>query len=194
MDMTTRPDAPVQPEVFVSYKWEGDSEALVDEIQRTMEARGVLVTRDKSEIRYRDSIQQFMRRLGAGKCIIVILSKEYLQSKYCMFELTEIASRPEFASRVYPVVMKDAAIFDPITRIQYIKYWEDQRLALDQAMRQVGQENLQGIREELDLYEKIRNTIAGIMNVLADMNTLTPETHKDTDFDQLYTQLATALS
>ena len=186
-------DAPVQKEVFISYKWGGDSEAIVDKIQRTMEDRGVLVTRDKSEVRYRDSIQQFMRRIGAGKCIIVILSQAYLQSKNCMFELTEIASRPEFASRVYPIVMHDAAIFDPISRLGYIKYWEDQQAALDQAMRGVGQQYLQGIREELDLYATIRSTIARIIDVLADMNTLTPETHQDTDFEQLYRQLAAAL-
>jgi len=192
--MAATHDAPIQKEVFISYKWGGESEAIVDEIQRTMEDRGVLVTRDKNEIRYRDSIQQFMRRIGAGKCIVVILSQAYLQSKYCMFELVEIASRPEFASRVYPIVMQDAAIFDPISRLKYIKYWEDQQAALDQAMRQVGQEYLQGIREELDLYAKIRSTLAGIMDVLADMNTLTPEIHKDTDFDQLYRQVDTALS
>ena len=190
----SRRDAPVQQEVFVSYKWGGDSEALVDEIQRRLEERGILVTRDKNEVRYRDPIEQFMRRIGAGKCVIVILSNEYLQSKNCMFELTEIASRPEFASRVYPIVMPDAAIFDPMTRLDYVEYWEDKRTALDQKMRKVGQEYLQGIREDLDLYEKTRNTIAGIMDVLADMNTLTPEIHKGTDFEQLYTQLAAALS
>jgi len=187
-------DAPIQPEVFISYTWGGDGEAMVDEIQGRMEERGVLVTRDKSEVRYRDSIEQFMRRIGTGKCVIVILSKEYLQSKYCMFELTEIASRPEFASRVYPIVMPDAAIFDPISRLGYIKYWEEKQAALDEAMREVGQEYLQGIREELDLYAKIRSTIAGIMKMLADMNTLTPEIHKSTDFEQLYAQLAAALT
>ena len=31
------------------------------------------------------------------------------------------------------------------------------------------------------------------MSVLADMNTLTPEMHHGTDFEQLYTQLAAAL-
>ena len=192
--MERRSDAPIQPEVFISYKWGGDSEALVDEIQSRLEERGILVTRDKSEVRYRDSVEQFMRRIGTGKCVVVVLSREYLQSKNCMFELTEIASRAEFASRVYPIVMPDAAIFDPISRLGYVKYWEDQRAALDQAMREVGQEYLQGIREDLDLYEKIRNTIAGLMDVLADMNTLTPEIHKGTDFEQLYTQLASALS
>ena len=192
--MEGRSDAPIQPEVFISYKWGGDSEALVDEIQSRLEERGILVTRDKSEVRYRDSVEQFMRRIGTGKCVMVILSKDYLQSKNCMFELTEIASRPEFASRVYPIVMPDAAIFDPISRLDYVRYWEDKRAALDQKMRQVGQEYLQGIREELDLYEKIRNTIAGITKVLADTNTLTPEIHKGTDFEQLYTQLAAALT
>jgi internalin A len=187
-------DPPTQPEVFISYKWGGDGEALVDEIQGKLDERGVLVTRDKSEVRYRDSIEQFMRRIGASKCVIVILSEEYLQSKNCMFELTEIAGRPEYASRVYPIVMRGADIFDPISRLDYVKYWEDKRAALDQKMRQVGQEYLQGIREELDLYEKIRNTIAGIIDVLADMNTLTPEIHKGTDFEQLYTQLAATLS
>jgi hypothetical protein len=66
---TTAPaprEEPVQPEVFVSYKWGGESEALVDEIQQRLADRGVLITRDKNEVAYRDSIQQFMRRMGAG--------------------------------------------------------------------------------------------------------------------------------
>jgi internalin A len=189
-----RHDAPIKKEVFISYKWGGAREALVDEIQSTMEERGVLVTRDKDEVRYRDSIQEFMQRLGAGKCVILILDRDYLQSKNCMLELTEIASRPEFASHVYPIVMPDARIFDPVGRLGYVKFWEDQRATLDHAMRQVGQEYLQGVREDLDLYEKIRNMIPGIMDVLADMNTLTSEIHKGTDFEQLYAQLAAALS
>ena len=186
-------EEPVQPEVFVSYRWGGDSEALVDEIQQRLAARGVLITRDKNEVAYRDSIQQFMQRIGTGKCIVVILSKAYLESKNCMYELTQIAGHPEFARRVYPIVMGDAGIFDPRTQLRYIKYWENKRAELDAEMKEVGQEHLEGIREELDLYEDIRNTISGIMNVLGDMNTLTPQTHRGTDFEQLYTQLAAAL-
>jgi internalin A len=189
-----RPETAVMPEVFVSYKWGGDSDALVDEMQHRLCELGVRVTRDKNEIKYRDSIRQFMRRLGAGKCIIVILDKAYLRSKYCMYELVEIASHPEFASRVFPVVMSDAEIFDPVKRLGYVKYWEGKRSELDEAMREVGQENLHGIREELDLYETIRNTIAGLMQVLGDMNTLTPDIHRDTDFADLYQSLQAALS
>ena len=186
-------EEPVQPEVFVSYKWGGDSEALVDEIQQRLSERGVLITRDKNEVTYRDSIQQFMQRIGTGKCIVVILSKAYLESRNCMYELTQIAGHPEFARRVYPIVMEDAGVFDPRTQLRYIKYWGNKRAELDGEMKEVGQEHLEGIREELDLYEDIRNTISRIMKVLGDMNTLTPETHRGTDFEQLYTQLAAAL-
>ena len=41
--------------------------------------------------------------------------------------------------------------------------------------------------------EDIRNTIARMTSVLADMNTLTPEMHRGTDFEQLYKQLAAAV-
>jgi internalin A len=183
----------VQPEIFVSYNWGGDSEALVDEIQNRMAERGVAITRDKREVSYRHSIQQFMRRIGAGKYIVVILSRAYLESKNCMYELTQIAQRPEFASRVYPIVMPDAGIFDAVTRVRYIKYWEQKRAELDAAMKEIGQEHLEGIRDDLDLYEDTRNTIGKIMRVLADMNTLTPEMHRGSDFEHLYTQLTAAL-
>jgi hypothetical protein len=183
----------IKPEIFVSYKWGGAGEALVDEIQSRMAGREVHITRDKDQVRYRDSIQQFMRRLGAGKCVIVVLDKAYLESKNCMFELTHIASRPEFAARVYPIVMPDAEISDALTRVGYIKYWEGKRAELEAAMREIGQEHLEGIREELDLYEDIRNMVARITSVLGDMNTLTPEMHQSADFEQLYAQLATAL-
>lgn len=182
-------EEPVQPEIFVSYSWGGDSEALVDEIQRRMAARDVIITRDKNELAYRDSIQEFMRRMGDGKAVIVVLSKAYLESKYCMYELTQIADHPDFASRVYPVVMPDAGIFDAVTKVRYVKYWENKQAELDAAMKEVGQEHLEGIREELDLYEDIRNTIARITSVLGDMNALT----SGTDFEQLFTRLAAAL-
>ena len=60
-------------------------------------------------------------------------------------------------------------------------------------MKEIGQEHLDGIREDLDLYADIRSTIGRITQVLKDMNTLTAQTHRGTNFEQLYRQLAAAL-
>ncbi|GAB2598123.1 hypothetical protein Aab01nite_73960 [Paractinoplanes abujensis] len=181
------------PEVFVSYKWGGEAEAIVDDVQARLTELDVTVVRDKTEMSYRDSIRDFMRRIGAGKAVVVVLDKAYLESENCMFELTTIAARPEFADRVFPIVMADAEIFQPLSRLKYVAYWERRKAELEEAMRGVGQENLHGIREALDLYENIRNTIAGILDVLGDMNTLTPDMHRGKDFDHLHRALRTRL-
>ncbi|MCO8272931.1 hypothetical protein M1L60_20250 [Actinoplanes sp. TRM 88003] len=68
-------------------------------------------------------------------------------------------------------VRPDAGIYKPLDRLAHVEYWERQKSDLDQAMRRVGQENLHGLRDDLDLYEKIRNTMAGLLDVLRDMNT-----------------------
>jgi hypothetical protein len=177
------------PEVYVSYKWGERSGALVDDIQRVLAERGVVVVRDVDEMRYKDSIREFMSRLGAGKAIVVVLGADYLKSKNCMFELCEIAARPEFTDRVFPVVLEDAGIFDAVTRLEYVRYWEEQTERLRAAMQTVGQENLQGIRDELDLLVRIRNTVADLIDTIADMNALTPQVHRGTNFEALYRRL-----
>jgi internalin A len=61
-------------------------------------------------------------------------------------------------------------------------------------MKEVGGEYLDSIREELDLYAKIRATIADIMNILGDMNALTPESHWASNFQELLRTLEARLS
>jgi hypothetical protein len=180
---------PTAPEVFVSYKWGGNAEEVTDSIIENLSSRGVKIVRDRSEVRYRDSIRDFMRRLGSGDAIIVIIDRAYLESDYCMFELTEIAAKSNLADRVFPIILPDAEIFDPLVRLRYVRYWDDKRSQLDREMRQGGLENLRAISEYLDLYEAIRNTIAGITDALADMNTLTPDMHRGSNFAQLYDAL-----
>lgn len=192
---TYRPaESPSVKEVFVSYAWSGESGAVVDKLQESFEGRDITLVRDKNEMRYMDSIRDFMQRIGRGKCVVVVLSKRYLESKNCMFELTEIAGRGDIRDRVFPIVLDDAKIYDAMDRLEYIEYWERKREALDAKMKKVGGENLQGIREELDLFSDIRNTIARIVDILSDMNTLTPEQHRGSDFGALLQALESRLS
>jgi internalin A len=189
-----RPEASPVKEVFVSYAWTDESIAIVDKLQETLKERDIILRRDKNDIRYKDSIRDFMQRIGRGKCIVVILSKEYLESKSCMFELTEIAERGEIRDRVFPIVLDDATIYEGLGRLGYIEYWEQKKEALNAAMNKVGGEFLQGIREELDLYAKIRNTIAQIVDILGDMNALSQTQHLGSGFGTLIQTLETRIS
>jgi serine/threonine protein kinase len=173
--------------VFISYAWGGENEAIVDQIDQALQERGLRIIRDKRELGYKGSIRAFMERVGQGNCVIAIISDKYLRSPSCMFELVEIAEGKQFHDRIFPIVLSNAEIYDPVKRLEYVKYWEMKRGELAQAMKEVDPANLQGIREDMDLYDRIRGKISGLTSILKDMNTLTPDLHRDSDFSELYT-------
>lgn len=181
-----RPRKASSPEVFVSYAWKSaPSVELVNDLEQAFEGRPLRLVRDRSDIGYRESFRRFMEHLGRGSCIVVVISKEYLESESCMFELTEIHSRGDLRDRVFPIVL-DEAIYKARTRLRFVKHWEDEKKELNEALKEVDAENLDGIHEDLDLYSKIRTTVAGIMDILRDMNALTPEQHRGSDFQALF--------
>ena len=172
--------------VFISYAWGGESETIVNQIDSALQQRGLKIIRDKRDLGYKSSISAFMERIGQGNCVIVVISDKYLRSPNCMFELVEIAEGKQFHDRVFPIVLADANIYDPVKRLGYVKHWETKLAELDKAMKEVGQANLQGIREDIDQYSRIRDKVSGLTSILKDMNTLTADTHKDSDFSEIY--------
>jgi len=172
--------------VFISYAWGGEREEIVNQIDQALQVRGLKIVRDKRDLGYKGSIVEFMERIGKGNCVIIVISDKYLRSPNCMFELVEIAENKQFHDRVFPVVLADADIYDPVKRIGYIRHWEEKRAELAGAMKELDPANLQGIREDMDLYDRIRDKISGLASLLKDMNTLTPEMHRESDFSELY--------
>jgi TIR domain len=181
-------------EVFISYAWGGESEAIADSLEQTLSAQGIKLIRDKTELGYKSLIREFMQQIGRGKCVIAVISDKYLKSKNCMFELLEISKNGDFYDRIFPIVLKDARIYNAIERLNYIKYWEDKIKELDEGMRGVSLANLQGFREEIDLYTEIRNKIAGLVDILQNMNTLSPEMHREADFKEVIAAIGQRLS
>ena len=173
-------------EVFVSYAWGGESEQLVNEIERSLGRRGIHILRDKERVRYGGSIRKFMETIGAGHAIIVVLSDEYLKSENCMSELLEIEKRGDLRGRVFPVVLPDAGIYDAIQRVEYVDFWGERKEALQEKIRALRDlDNTEGIQRDLDLYAKIRTSISLLADVMKDMNALTTAVHQASDFAQL---------
>lgn len=181
-------------EIFISYAWGGESENLVEQLDREFQAKGITIIRDKRDLGFKGRIKEFMERIGRGNAVILVISEKYLKSENCMFELVQIIQNGQFYDRIFPIVLNDANIYKPIQRIKYVQYWEEEIIKLDEAMKTVGAANLQGFREDIDLYTKIRATIAELTNILKDMNTLTPSIHIESDFKALFEAVETKLS
>jgi internalin A len=128
--------------VFISYAWGGEREEIVNQIDQELQKRGVKIIRDKRDLGYKGSISEFMERIGRGNCVIVVISDKYLRSPNCMFELVEIAEGKQFHDRIFPIVLADANIYDPIKRIEYVRHWEVKRAELAEAMKTLDPANL----------------------------------------------------
>lgn len=172
-------------EIFISYAWGGESEAIADELERAFKERGVTIVRDIRDLGFKGRIKEFMEGIGRGKCVILVISDKYLKSANCMFELIQIARDGNFAARIFPVVLADALIYKPEDRLQYVQYWEHQFVNLDAGMRTVSAANMHGFREDIDLYAKIRALLPRLTDILRDMNTLTSDIHRESNFKEL---------
>jgi hypothetical protein len=181
-------------QVFISYAWGGESERIVNELDTDLQASGIKIVRDKRDLGFKGMIRDFMQQIGRGYAVVVIISDKYLRSPNCMYELVEIARNKDIYDRIFPIVLPDADIYNPVSRIKYIKHWEDKLKELDDAIRTVSAANLQGLREEMDSYDEIRDQISNLTFLLKDMNTLTPEMHENSNFAIMISALKKRLS
>ncbi|MFK8009036.1 MAG: TIR domain-containing protein [Saprospiraceae bacterium] len=182
--------------IYVSYAWKGktedtaDLEAVVDKLDESLKTRGITIIRDKRDLGYKGKIKEFMEGIGRGDKIIVVISDKYLKSKNCMFELIQIYENKDFEERIFPIILSDADIYDPLTLLDYIDYWDDKVKVLNDKLRKIASNaNMIGIQTELNNYVNIRASFDKLVAVLQDMNALTPEMHQNQNFEDLYQQL-----
>ncbi len=181
------------PDIFVSYAW-GDEhsearklrQAFNNQLFDLLRERKFNLILDKNELRYKDSIRSFMDRIGKGHFIIIILSHKYLTSKYCMYELLKILENDEYKERIFPVVLHDAKIDDPVEKLQYYQYWEEQIGRLNEGLKKVNDMAYIGpVQEELREYAEYKRMILEFTTLTADMISIRVDTLNQFQADQL---------
>ncbi len=175
-----------QAEIYLSYGWGGESEQIVNSIYEILKNEAFNVIRDKVDLGYKGNIKEFMQTIGKGKYVVVVISDKYLKSENCMFEMLEIKNNGSAYDRIFPIVLSDARIYDEIDRIDYLNFWDDKVTELKKKVETlrdpVGKVR---VYEKMNQYADINRIIDEITDTLRNMNTLTPEMHKDANFEQL---------
>ena len=175
-------------EIYVSYAWKGESERIVDQLCQAFAIKGYKITRDKSAMAYKDSIKDFMDRIGRGRFIIAVINDKYMKSEYCMYEAYRVFQSPFFRERVFPIVLADADIFSIRGQAAYLKYWQAEYKSLEKEYRSVADSSptmAAPMAERLRDIEVTTRFINDFMAAVSDMNVLTSQIHTDSDFDQL---------
>lgn len=172
--------------IYISHAWGGESEKIVREICHYCEKAGLRVTLDKHDLGYRESITAFMQNLGKAEAIILVISQKYLHSEYCMYELLQIYENKDIHRRIFPVVMDEVSIAKSWERLELVRFWEQETETLESKIRELKNLSyIEGITEDLNLYQKIRNNIARLTKILKDINALNISLHQETDYQHL---------
>ena len=173
--------AATQPEWFVSYAW-GDAtpvgrarETIVDDICAAAEQRGIRIQRDKTALRMGDRISTFMRRIGRGEKVFVVLSEKYLRSPWCMFELFDIwrNSRGEedaFLHRIRVYTLDDARISTPDDRMDHAEFWQQKHDTLEARIQRapaaVGEEDFRQFKLMGEFYRRVSDILAPVADMV----------------------------
>ncbi len=130
----------VEP-VYISYNWESKSETVVDYLCYVLDAKRIPYKRDKRDCLYMDNIKEFMDAISNGLRIIIVLSRPYLLSKNCMYELTGVMKHLDYRHRILPVVTDDSIRADEFY-VEMCRHWEGKRRELKDTvdkLNEIGQ-------------------------------------------------------
>lgn len=175
-----------KPAVYISYAWGGDREKVVDDLYASLTDKAYNLIRDKQDLGYKGDILKFMDLIGTGVYIIVVISDKYLKSKNCMYEMQSISKNKDIQKRIFPIVLEDAKIYDPITRADYNIFWQNEKDALQKKYNEIQDKSYTGeLLSDLNNYDDFRRIIDEITKMLSNMNTLTPEMHMGNNFSDL---------
>lgn len=115
-----------KPTVFISYN--NKLKLYVDELELALQKKAKVIRYthvDSSGIKTWTSFREFMRTIRQQDFSVLIISKDFLESDYCIYEVMQLWKDKElWDEKVMYIVTEDANIYDSIGRLQYVKYWQ----------------------------------------------------------------------
>lgn len=146
-------------EIFISYKRETMSHAAALAVKGCLEADfGHKVIWDENGIDTGDDIRAFMDKLSQGTNIIFVISKEFLKSPFCMYEMAKTAGRPAFKDRAFAILLPGVKLDDDAI-FAVVEHWADEAEKLEQRASALRAKKpalvTQKMQERLEVLESI---------------------------------------
>lgn len=135
--------------IFLSYSW--NEKKLIDRLQEFLEeyfGKRITIFRD-TQLSYKDNLTDFMKKSSECDVVISLVSKSYLNSQNCMFEVTEFMKERDYESRLAPIVLKD----------QDEKYFEDDKNCIDWKPEVYGTSRFDYIVDWKKKYDEMKEKI-----------------------------------
>ena len=184
-DTETPPIAPApiplspeqKPVVYLSYAWGGkdrpELKTFAVKLHRSLEA-DFDVRRDEEATRSGDRISEFMREIGRGARVLVLLSDKYLRSPNCMRELLHLYRRhlenaQELQKHVLPLILDAGLNSSARQRLGYVKFWKQHLAELKEETAGLDPVECLPTHHEMAMIEEFRLKTEDILIFLDDI-------------------------
>ena len=161
------------PTVFISYNWDNDD--FADSIENSLNGHAV-VCRDKDSVPNWGSLSEFMKSIRKQDFAVLIISKAYLESEACLFEVMQLMRDENWNEKAMYVVLPDAQIYNPLDRANHIKYWGNKCEEYANAIKSLPASSTAELNMVLREATMIRDNIGAFLAKVAD--TSNPNTNK----------------
>lgn len=179
-----------KPSIFISHAW--DDEAISQKVEAKLSEYGFDVITDDQILSYKGSIYDFMNeKIDKAKYIIILISENYLRSKSCMFEFTEISRNQKFSNKCFPLITKNSKIFSNIEREKYIFYWDKEIRNIETKIKNKSEDTNESnlLFYDLNICSNNKYKINNLFDYLTQMYTF----EIDENSDEILKSLANAL-
>ena len=95
-------------DVFLSFRGEDTRNSFTDHLYVALKQKGIVIFRDKEKLERGKSISpELLKAIEESRFVIVILSKNYATSTWCLDELVKIIEcMKEMKTTVFPIFYK----------------------------------------------------------------------------------------
>jgi hypothetical protein len=155
------------PDIFISYS-HIDSE-IVDRIDLSFKKFGITLIRDERDVKYRKSFTEFMQNVRKTDYVLMIISDSFLKSRFCMFEVLEAMKDMKYESRILPIIIDNAKIYNEIDKIKYIKYWKNEMENIEVELHDLDSIEKGSSIQTLKKHKEILTNIGDFINFIADL-------------------------
>jgi hypothetical protein len=156
--------------VHISYKHDAEYDDAIKAIVIGLQKNNINYSIDDHDIPYRGSIDDYEKEIGASYRVIMFVTRKYLESLDCMFEMEEMFKKEGVINRIFPLVniIEIPRNSDGLSMVK--KYWQGEKeRRADSIRKDPGKSDF--LISEIQKIEKIIDTLDEFWNFICRYST-----------------------
>lgn len=173
--------------IFISYSHKDKNGA--DYIDEYFKLNGVILKRDVREVGYSNSFIDFMNSIRENDYVIMLISRNYLFSVNCMYEVIQVMKEMNFDERIHPIIINSELLYSLEGNIDVVQYWTKKYEDLKSKIEMVDITDSISLAKDLKKIQEIKSNIGDFLNVIKEHKYMSLEEHKESNFNDIFKAL-----